>query len=380
MNFEGSQPVYLRKDLGKGVKEGFVSAFAIPVGEMQAKKRGIFEAYIDSDYFGRHLAHFGAVKLAMVCKTWRTKIDSMPRLWSKLYFMPPTCQGEVMRFETILSKTASLPIHLFFDAGNSQSLPSSITGPLISALRGPISAHAHQLATLDIEIEFPPDWLPPLVMKLFKTDLDSDNVYPKLTKVRLYIADPGTSDPKFEVGGEKFWYSFSEDSHHLKELTTAPGEWLLGYGLTVSKSYAWEQITRLDLQCVDSLRSILSPLRSCKELEYLNVQFSGNCDRAEGWLEKESLYREGAPLTIDLPHLKELRIQFSDRATATMFNALTLPNLGVVGLLWYSGVPSDDRKVTYDALNQLQVVVRSRCWDTIVDLNYDGDGYYETWA
>jgi hypothetical protein len=40
MNFEGSQPVYLRKDLEKGVKEGFVSAFAIPVGEMQAKKRG----------------------------------------------------------------------------------------------------------------------------------------------------------------------------------------------------------------------------------------------------------------------------------------------------------------------------------------------------
>jgi hypothetical protein len=41
MNSEGSQSVYLRKDLGKGVKEGIVSAFAIPVAEKCKLRREV---------------------------------------------------------------------------------------------------------------------------------------------------------------------------------------------------------------------------------------------------------------------------------------------------------------------------------------------------
>ncbi|KAJ3501808.1 hypothetical protein NMY22_g18798 [Coprinellus aureogranulatus] len=334
----------------------------------------IFKEYIDSDYYGRHLEQFGALKLGRVCKTWRDAVDTMPKLWSTVYLMPPACQQAVTRFATILSKTASLPIHIFFfDAGVSGGLSASVTGPLVSALRGPISEYAHRLATLDIEMEAPPGWLPPLVLQLF-----SGNQYPKLTKVRLNIDDANIFAPRFYHEGMEFWYSFAKDSHHLNELKACPGEWLLGQGLTVSKSYSWEQITHLTVKPVESLRSILSPLRQCRDLESLLVSFSDDCDQSEYWLQKESLYRDGAPLILNLPHLKELRIEFSDRSAMTMFNALTLTNLETLGLTWYSGIPLVDRRATCEALKKL--IARSRCFRAMLNLNYDGEVSYKSWA
>jgi hypothetical protein len=243
-------------------------------------------------------------------------------------------------------------------------LEATQTADLLKTIREIVQKFSGQLSSLDIELEFPPQWLVSQVLGIF-TDLE----YPNLSKLRVYVADPGeaTSYQSYETW--QFFATFADHSDALKEIWAAPAEWLLAYGKDPMKCFTVTQITTFTFMAVESVRSILSPLRRCVELQDLDVQFMDNCDLSYDWLKKEAGYRNGAPLIITLPKLKTLRIEFSNRAVANMLNALNLPGLQLLHLRWYSGIPRKDRQAVYDAVNGL--VLRSNCLNTMVELSYE---------
>ncbi|TEB22599.1 hypothetical protein FA13DRAFT_1818860 [Coprinellus micaceus] len=173
--------------------------------ELHAK---IFQEPVDGPERGQYLTRFKALQLGQVCKAWRDKIDTMPGLWSTVYVTPLECQEE----------------------DDYKDISSSVTAPLIHSLRDSIRRHAHRIATVDIQVGWPPEWLPPLLLSLFH-GLE----YPKITTVSYFTMDCEGETPEHNEKAAQFWSAFAPQSNRIEKLIAIPAEWLLGH---VSQSYS----------------------------------------------------------------------------------------------------------------------------------------------
>jgi hypothetical protein len=237
----------------------------------------IFQESMDGSERGQYLTRFKALQLGQVCKAWRDKIDTMPGLWSTVYVTPLECQEEVRRFKTILSKTASAPIQFFFcDEDDYKDISSSVTAPLIHSLRDSIRRHAHHIATVDIQVGWPPEWLPPLLLSLFH-GLE----YPKITTASYFTMDCEGETPEHNEEAAQFWSAFAPQSNRIEKLTAIPAEWLLGH---VSQSYSWSSLVDLRFFWIESIESFFPALQHCEILKYLEIQYAEDCDQSEGWM------------------------------------------------------------------------------------------------
>ncbi|KAH6915716.1 hypothetical protein BKA70DRAFT_1556313 [Coprinopsis sp. MPI-PUGE-AT-0042] len=293
-------------------------------------------------------------------------------LWIPQYSYEHTSlQGRSRKIRSRLRKCRiELCSFTFFDS-QFDDLEASETGAFLTTLREIVQKFSRQLASLQLELEFAPEWLVTQVLGVF-TDLE----YPKLSKLKVYVADPGEASSLQSDETWQFFITFATHSDTLKEIWVAPAEWLLAYGRDPMKCFTVSQATSFTFEAVESVRSVLSPLRRCAELQELDVRFMDHCDLSGGWLEKEAGYRDGAPLIIDLPKMKTLLIEFSNAAAANTMNALKLPQLQLLTLRWYSGIPRSDREAVYNSVKEL--VRRSHCLNMTVELSYNGEEKWHT--
>lgn len=155
-------------------------------------------------------------------------------------------------------------VHFFFrDEDDCKDISSSVTASLIFSLRDPIRRHAHQIATVDIQLGWPPVWLPALLPAFFH-----GMEYPKITTVSYFTMDYEGQTPEYNEDAARFWSAFAPQSRQIEKLTAIPAEWLLGH---VSQSYSWSSLVDLCFFWIESIVSFFSALQHCQNLKYLEI-------------------------------------------------------------------------------------------------------------
>lgn len=123
-------------------------------------------------------------------------------------------------------------------------------------------------------------------------------------------------------------------------------------------------------------------MRSCLELEYLDIQYVEECEQSEGWIEEALVDEVQNPITIKLPRLERINIHFWGMEAAATFRCLSLPALKHLSLAWYDlgSCPLECRQNTYDAICELVKRSKLKQSEVRLALNCSGRCYSDTFA